>query len=412
MSGFLDLLKKFSPLDDEQEAAPSRSPGVTSAQAQAAPSSSLQAPAQTVDAPIIEKTPEALLTPYVAPADAYVAPQIDIDKVNELVKKDNDGAKQLDTKLSDLKKEYDQSREDAARRQMYAEMTASLGNNIGTIVSGAQAMNTKANVQPVKTHEINVGDLVGNVDSHYFKNKEALLNQFKSLRDSSLGAKSYADLLKANAFLKQGEARINSNNENQGKQRGMQLGKEVMKDQEKNELSDKQAEAISGYDETLNAFGRIKDAKTGISTGKIADLRNMAAAKLGIDDPKVTALRTEILDTLATKIKALSGTAANESEVKRLQVTLPELGDSHAVFDQKLRDAERRVQEAKQIRLDHLKKYQGKNIAGYAQPKTEAAPQVSTDGTVKIMGPSGQVATLKAEAAEKYLQKPGYKRVD
>lgn len=138
--------------------------------------------------------------------------------------------------------------------------------------------------------------------------------------------------------------------------------------------SDKQVEALDSYDQTLASLFRTKDLATGVETGPIADFRNMAASKLGIDDPKVTALRSQTIDTLAERIKALSGTAASEAEAGRLRITLPNLKDSHEVFIKKLEEAEKRVKEAREIRIKSLTK-QGKNVEAFKEISKPASQE-------------------------------------
>jgi hypothetical protein len=138
--------------------------------------------------------------------------------------------------------------------------------------------------------------------------------------------------------------------------------------------SDKQVEAINNYDETLSSLFRTKDLKTGIETGPIAEFRNIVASKMGVDDPRVSALRAQTVDTLAERINALSGTAASAQEVARLKGTLPSLGDSNEVFLRKLEDAETRIKEAREIRLKTLAK-QGKNVEAFKEISKPASQE-------------------------------------
>lgn len=415
MSGFLDLLKKFSPLDDEQEQAPaaSRAPAITEATAPQA--AAIQAP--ITEAPVAELTPQSELGTYNTPAQHYAAPQIDIEKINELVKQDNTAASQLDTKLDDLRNEYQTAKEEAARRQMYAEMIAGLGNNIGTIVAGATAMNTKANVQPVKVADIKVRDQVGDVDTRYFKDKQALLDKFKALRDTSLGAKNYADLLKTNAYLQQGYDKLNNYNDNRTKDRGITVGKEALKHQENNEVSDKQLESITGFQKTnalLNALSEKAasgkfDKYLGPYASKAENLKELNPLGDGMNTD-FAQFQADVTDTLSQYIKSLSGLTVSDKERQTLLTSAPKVGDKPQTFMAKLQATQKRLAEYERLEKEAMKKHQGKNVTGYAQPQKESAPQAS--GTVKIMGPSGQVATVKADVAEKYLSKPGYKKVD
>lgn len=348
----------------------------------------------------VDRAPAVMPSPRVnrAPASIQESPE------EAAQAKPETDIQRLERLMSGLNDQRRKDIDDAASRQLKGNLINALASNIGNIVGGAQAMNTKASVTPAKVQGIELPDLQAIVEKKYKPEQEQLMAQYKALKDANQPMTEYQRQMLAGMAEQRDIQRLNAQNamERFGKTHDRLLTKQEWQEQEKNELSDKQTDALTAYDDTKAAFARIKSAKEKIDTGPFASKRNQLASAVGVDDPDVTSLKAELIDTLAQKIKALSGTAANESEVKRLQVTLPELSDNDKVFERKLADAERRVEEARQIRTEAFRK-QGKDPSRF-----ENKPS----GTVRIQGPSGQVATVSAEKAEKYLSQPGYKKVD
>lgn len=399
MNGLIDLLKKFSPLNAE-EAAAEREPADALVVPEAASAPAPSPIAEPEQGLVDELNVREKLAPIYEKREPITLPRVKIPDENSAdMKKKWD---ELNTKLDNLKIRQQADVEDASKRQMYAEMIAALGNNIGLISAGQAAMASGANVQAPKTASINVGDLVGQVNKRFDRDYDNLIKQYKALKDGGLDAKTrlFADMHNSNIAAR--EASLNANMQNTDRNlvaRGTSI---EAKEQEKNELSDKQNETLNEYDEALKSINRTAEYKKGIKTGPVQDLRNMLAKQVGWDDPKVSKLRAQIIDDLAKRIKFLSGTAANEAEAERLSFTLPSLGDNEQTFNELLDLAKTRIQEAKAIREASYSKRQGKHL-GYKQPSTK---------TVRIQGPSGQTATVSEAAAEKYLSRPGYKRLD
>lgn len=104
----------------------------------------------------------------------------------------------LEKMMRDLNDERKKQTEDAQSRKFKADIFKIIGDNIGGIVGGAQAMNTKAAVTPVKTQGYDVGDLVGQVEKKFSGDREALMDQYKQLlsaRDRSEQRKFQQDSL-------------------------------------------------------------------------------------------------------------------------------------------------------------------------------------------------------------------------
>lgn len=320
---------------------------------------------------IPDRAPAVMPKETVRRSPASVAPEIESEVASNQAKPETD-IQRLERLMSGLNEQRKKDLDDAASRQLKGNLINALASNIGNIVGGATAMNTKASVTPPKTQGVQLPDLQAIVERKYKPEQDQLLAQYKSLKAANQPLTEYQRLMLQGMAEQREIQRQNAANTMEryyGTDNRLRE-KQEWTEKEKDELSDKQTDSIAGYDDTKAAFERIRQAKKGIDTGPLASRRNQVAGMVGMDDPDVTSLRSELIDTLATKIKALSGTAANESEVKRLQVTLPEMSDNDAVFERKLKDAERRIDEARQIRLDHFRK-QGKNPSKFEQPQTK-----------------------------------------
>lgn len=297
------------------------------------------------------------------------------------IPKDETQAPPEETQLQRLERlayELQQNRskelEDANRRQMYQDMISGVNSNIGLMVGGAQAMNTGAAVQAPKVGEIKQRDLAGEVDKRYKTDQTALMDKYKALlkaqNDAAKLAKGGDDWYK--------QAMIEERRADRALRQDMFDRGQDYREVKGDRLSDKQTDQLAGYNTTLAALRRAQELKKNIDTGPLAGRLNKAASVVGIDDPDTTALRVQVLDTVAERIKELSGTAASEREADRLNITLPGMNDSDEVFDRKLQDAEKRIKEAQQIRTDYFKK-QGKDVSPFSQSENKtSAPSVIT----------------------------------
>lgn len=127
------------------------------------PQAPARAPAQDVTAKTLDKT--VTTTSGTAPSSQpQESPET---KLEELMKK--------------LQDQRNLEREDAASRKFKADIFKIIGDNVGGLIGGAQAMNTGAAVNPIKTQGYDVGDLVAGVDKKFAGDQEALLNQYKMM---------------------------------------------------------------------------------------------------------------------------------------------------------------------------------------------------------------------------------------
>lgn len=332
-------------------------------------------------------------------ADTIKMPNLSEDNTPPLSERE-----QLLKQYDNLIKQQDKDVTDARNSDQNIALLGALGDSLGTYLNAKGQMNVKAPGVQVKqgvgaldiAKQFQTGDKVA---ADLKAKREALLSQYREL------AKAQGGNLTAyqQKSLDLQQQRLNLQKDLEGGREGRFRDNLSLREKQQDRISDKQLDALDSYDQTLNSFSRIKELKSQINTGPIAEKRNSMARLVGVDDPNVTALRTEILDTLATKIKALSGTAANESEVKRLAVTLPELSDNDQVFDRKLQDAEKRVREAAEIRKSSYQK-QGKDVSNFKQPES----QPKQEEKVIVIGPDGKANKLPKRQLEAAL-KQGYK---
>jgi hypothetical protein len=258
--------------------------------------------------------------------------------------------------------------EDARSMDRKMKIGGAIGDSLATIINARGQMNVKA--QGGVREGAGLGKMAEafantpNVESDIKSRRDDLMAQYKALKGSGGAMTPYQEL----ALQLQRERLGLQDRSEEGKSERARANLELKK-VGMDRPSDKQTEGLDAYAQARQSLARVKELKKDIDTGPLADLRNAAATKVGINDPNVTALRTEILDTLASKIKALSGTAANEAEVKRLAVTLPQMNDNDTVFNRQVEDALTRLNEAEQIRIKSLEK-QGKNVENFKAPET------------------------------------------
>lgn len=406
MKYLTDLLSKFSPLNEEQpEEAPIAPPAPQQPQAAPAPIPQ-QGGVEEVDLP-------GMLAPLMQqrPADRP-SPQI---KMDDLMPSGEAQALQQDAlakKLDQLKADYETAQEDARSRQMKAEMIAALGNNINQIVAGANSATSGIGITPAQGNKIAVPDLVGRADSRFNKDYDNLLKQYKGLKDGQLTSKDIIQARTAQAYIDSATRRANDNVANTDRNAGMRGTSIIANHQKGNELSDKQVESIVGFNKTNNL---LNDIEQKIADGKLDKYLGPYASKAqnakeyipGSDgmDPEFAKFQSDITDSLSQYIKNLSGLTVSDKERETLLTSVPKVGDKPQTFRAKLEATRKRLAEYERIEKEALKKYQGKNAQGYKQPPTSSA-------TVRIQGPSGQVATVPASSAEKYLSRPGYKKLD
>lgn len=129
-------------------------------------------------------------------------------------------------------------------------------------------------------------------------------------------------------------------------------------------LSDGQVKIVAQYDTGLDSLRNIMAQKAAIDTGPAASKRNALAAKVGLDDPTISAFRASVGDSLATYIRSLSGAAVSDRERAFLVQNVPKMEDNDQVFNAKLKTVMDRLERLREIEIN-LFGAQGKDTSGF-----------------------------------------------
>jgi hypothetical protein len=102
-------------------------------------------------------------------------------------------------------------------------------------------------------------------------------------------------------------------------------------------LTAAQADTISGFDSTTQVANEaLAMLQQGVQTGPIANAMLQGGKLLGIQDPSQLKMESTLGKLRADFMKAISGAAVSESEVKRLSTFLPNITDQETVIESKL----------------------------------------------------------------------------
>lgn len=266
--------------------------------------------------------------------------------------------------------------DDAGRRQMYQDILSGVNSNLGLIVGGAQAMNTKASVTPAKAGEIKQRDFAKEVSERYKGDQEAMLERYKTLVKAQQDAAGISD------YQKQ---RLELERERLGLQRDMEQGKGSrfydalgFRKEEKNELSDKQTESMSSFGKVEGLLNDIK-GRTAKFKNKLGPYASVIESKKSLvpglqEDPDFAAFRATVSDQLSQYIKSLSGLTVSDKERQALLTAVPTVGDKYDVFNSKLAEMEKRLAGYKSAELAAAKEFQGKmpkNVSAQTQAPSQ-----------------------------------------
>ena len=281
------------------------------------------APVQNIEKPIV-RAPAA--QEPLKQATAPTAPE-----APEAV--ETDGSR-LERLMKDLNEQRNKEREDAASRQMKANIFKAIGESIGGMVSGAQAMNTKASVKAGPAPTINVGDLVADVDKRFSDDRKSLLDEYKALKSSQ----------KSQGLTPYQEAMISLAMGNQGLKKDMfdqshelrQENKARLEDENKEKQIQKVSDKLGNGQDLLNALDsfegsvgekldnlNVKGNKIITEKGKTIDLPGVNVPGLG----RISAYSEDARDLNAkmakifnVELKDRSGSAVTSPELERLKI--------------------------------------------------------------------------------------------
>ena len=165
--------------------------------------------------------------------------------------------------------------------------------------------------------------------------------------------------------IAQADRRLEQGDEKEkGKQQRFDRAQDF-KEKEKQELSDKQTEQLADYDNALELLADADKFKKNVDTGFVTNMSDKMRSYVGKGDIAVSDLKMAIGETLAQKVKSLSGTAVSDQERKFIsEISLPTINDDDEEFKAKLKRAVDTINKAKQARIDAFKK-QGKDPSAF-----------------------------------------------
>jgi hypothetical protein len=122
-----------------------------------------------------------------------------------------------------------------------------------------------------------------------------------------------------------------------GSAAGASSGALIGRDGKPLKLTEAQANALSSFDSTTQAANEAHSLlQQGIQTGPIAGAMLQGAKLLGTQNPDQLKMESTLGKLRADFMKALSGAAVSEAEVKRLSTFLPNITDQETFIESKL----------------------------------------------------------------------------
>lgn len=134
-------------------------------------------------------------------------------------------------------------------------------------------------------------------------------------------------------------------------------------------LSDKQLESINEFDSTAQEANELlKDLKTGY-TGLTEQGKSLPLIK-NFSDPDAVAFQSRANRLLDSYRKLVTGAAAADAELKRIESRLPQTSDSPELFREKAADFIKQVNRAKERYIKNLDR-KGKNVSNFQSPASQ-----------------------------------------
>lgn len=188
------------------------------------------------------------------------------------------------------------------------------------------------------------------------------------------------------------------------------------KKEEKDELSDKQTETITALDTGDDIMKRVDalmsedmDEMLGPVASRYEGAKSLVPGTEGADENFVK-VRALVGENLAKYVKNLSGTAASDAEIARLQKNVPNVTDKPKEFKAKLKIYRETLKDIRKRTVDNIKK-QGKDPSQFMGGKQALGEQPSADsGMVKMQIPDGRVKMIPKDMVEK-AKKAGAKEI-
>ncbi len=301
--------------------------------------------------------------------------------------------------------------EDANRRQMYQDILSGVNSNLGLIVGGAQAMNTKAAVTPAKAGEIKQRDFAKEVSDRYKGDQETMMEKYKALLKAQQDAAELAQKGKDGGSDWYKQAMIEERRADRQLREDMFKRGQDYREEKGDRLSDKQTGEIESLDNALYMVDRIETEKPKFNTGPIKTRAQGALSIVGIEDPEFAAFKARTLDTLSDYVKSKSGLQVTDAERKALEQVVPNASMDDDTFMATLKVFKERLADIRSRKVGIFQK-QGKDSTPFA--KSAAEPSASTGQfprTVSRVDPSTgktQSATVSNQAQLEEAMSEGF----
>lgn len=108
-------------------------------------------------------------------------------------------------------------------------------------------------------------------------------------------------------------------------------------------LTGTQVDALSGFENALQQINEAKPLLSKVNTGPISGRASDVLRLFNADDPNRIALDAKLNNIKANFLKAISGAAVSESEVKRLTKFLPSINDTEQTLEIKMKELEKAI---------------------------------------------------------------------
>ena len=312
--------------------------------------------------------------PVAAPVVATQAPEVQPEMEQAPQETELQRLERLAQEMSTRKKA---EMEEAGKKQLYHDLISGLNSNLGLIVGGAQAMNTKAAVNAPKQAEIAQRDLAGEVDKRYKSDQESLMEKYKALLKAQEEAKDRA-LKMANqgnddwykqAMLEERRA------DRQLRQNMFERGQDY-REEKGNRLSDKQTGDVESIDNALYMVDRIESEKPKFNTGPVKARVQGMLGVVGAEDPEFAAFKARTIDTLSDYVKSKSGLQVTDAERKALEQVVPNASMDDDTFMATLAVFKERLNAIREQKVGSFAK-QGKDASNFEKEQTKVVNGVT-----------------------------------
>ncbi len=163
-----------------------------------------------------------------------------------------------------------------------------------------------------------------------------------------------------------------------------------------------------------DAFGLGENLGDLVGTGAVG--RVLTAVQTAHRSPEKQAARAAVYTHAVAVIHELAGAQQSQNEATRILSFTPAENDPPEQIMAKLTNAYEAAREniGRNYRsyMPLLNPPAMPNLPGIQAPSAAAKPAGKAAGYVRIRGPSGEVANVRADRAAAYLSRPGYERVE